>query len=222
MDFKGTPRGYRYVPFSVVDDCSRFCLALEPLRSQASEFVWGHLWDVFGEYGLPDCLLCDNAFNNNRGYGPTQLQARLWRLGVGTTHGRPSHPQTQGKVERFHRTLEEEYHGLLYQHSLEAARIAFRELRFDYNWERPHQALGMRKPGPVYTPSRRKRPDCLPPIIVPEGAVTRKVDIEGKIHYHGRRLMAGRGLIGEWVEIRHAPNGEPIVYYAGMPMRNLG
>ena len=62
MDFKGLkyPR-LPYEAFSVIDDSTRFCLGLVPLRSQSLDDVWGALWDLFGSYGLPDCVLSDTG-----------------------------------------------------------------------------------------------------------------------------------------------------------------
>src|ERR1700694_2719882 len=99
------------MPLSVIDDHSRFCLGIIPVLKPRSEDVFSALWDLFGDFGLPDCILSDNGscFNSARSLGgPTPFQARLWLLGIRTTHGRPYHPQTQGKVERFHRTMQQE------------------------------------------------------------------------------------------------------------------
>ena len=206
MDFKGMGKKPLWMPLSVMDDRSRFCLALSPLKSTATRAVWGVLWEVFGEYGLPEYILTDNGdcFNSIRSLGPTPLQAKLWRLGVKTTHGRPAHPQTQGKVERFHRTLEAEYHELLYTQSEDQVKAAWEKLREDYNWTRPHEALEMEPPGHHYRPSDRKRPQELPPPFVPDGALLRKVDDYGKFTFRSQKYRAGRGLAGEWVYLQEA------------------
>lgn len=222
MDFKGMGAKPHLLPLSVIDDCSRFCLALRPLLSPSSEAVWSVLWEVFGEYGLPECILSDNGdcFNSTLSLGPTPLQAKLWRVGVKTTHGRPAHPQTQGKVERFHRTLEEEYKELLHVKENTQAERAWLRLRQDYNWSRPHEAIGMRMPGSRYTPSARKRPDALPPAHIGQGAVGRKVDISGTFYFRNHRYRGGLGLAGELVEIREG-DGDYLVSYAGVTIGAL-
>jgi transposase InsO family protein len=222
MDFKGMGPKPPFWPLSVIDDCSRFCLALKPLRSASSEAVWSALWEVFGEYGLPECILSDNGdcFNSTRSLGPTPLQARLWRAGIKTTHGRPAHPQTQGKVERLHRTLEDEYRELLYEKDELLAEPAWRRLREDYNWSRPHEALEMRTPGSQYRSSPRKRPDTLPPADIGVGAISRKVDAYGKFYFLGNRYRAGRGLAGEYIEIREVEDGYQACY-ANVAIGNL-
>jgi transposase InsO family protein len=204
LDFKGLERCWGYYPLSILDDSSRFCLALEPLVSRETEAVWAVLWRVFGEYGMPDCILCDNGdgFNSLSSQGPTLFQARLWRLGLKTVHGRPRHPQTQGKVERFHRTLEEQWAQELRQPSVAQAQHCWPQVRQIYNWQRPHEALGQQMPGVCYERSSRPRPAQLPAAVVPPGAILRKVDAAGKLSYRNQSYRAGRGLSGEYVEIR--------------------
>jgi transposase InsO family protein len=222
MDFKGIARSVCYTPLTVLDDCSRFLIGLEPLHSRSTETVWESLWAIFGEYGLPECILTDNGdgFNSTRSEGPTLFQARLWRLGVCTANGRPRHPQTQGKVERFHRTLEDEYADRLVWPSAELARKAWQHIIDDYNWNRPHEALDMRTPGSRYSPSARKRPATLPPAHLPDSAIKRKVDAYGKFSFRNRVIRAGRGLAGEWVEIREEESGFAL-YYANVRVNDL-
>lgn len=221
MDYKGLEGRWGYSPLSVLDDHARFCLALEPVERRIIEAVWSVLWRVFDEFGLPECILCDNGdgFNSVKSQGPTVFQARLWRLGVKTAHGRPYHPQTQGKVERFHRTLEDEWSQELRQPSIEHAHRHLPQIRASYNWERPHEALGQRVPGAVYESSRRPRPARLPEPLMPEGAIKRRVDCCGKFGYRNRTYRAGRGLSGEWVEIRELE--EPTLFYTGIQIASL-
>jgi transposase InsO family protein len=218
MDFKGMGRRpHPYVPFTVVDDRSRYCLSFEPLAKEGVEGVWKVLWGIFGEYGVPESILSDNGncFHSVRSRGPSRLEARLWLLGVRTIHGRRRHPQTQGKVERLHRTMNEETPVPLREMSLERAREVLPGVVHAYNWERPHEALGMRVPGEVYTPSPRPRPQRLPAHELPNSATKRKVDCAGLVSYRGSTYRAGRGLAGEHVEIREDRKGEAI-YYAGV------
>lgn len=214
LDFKGLEAHWGYRPLSLLDDCSRFCLRLEPVVGRSTDDYWPVLWQAFGEYGLPDCILCDNGdgFNNTQSLGPTPFQARMWRLGVQTMHGRICHPQTQGKVERFHRTLEAEWSHELRQSDVEAARRLWPGIVGDYNWVRPHEALGGRVPGAVYVASLRPRPQRLPEAVIAEGALARKVDVIGRIRYNSRAYRAGRGLAGEWVELREEEGGLVIFY----------
>lgn len=228
MDFKGLkhPR-LPYEAFSVIDDASRFCVALRPTPSQSFECVWDVLWGLFGEYGLPDCLLSDNgpAFRSGAGRLVGALDARLMRVGVLSAHGRPYHPQTQGKVERFHGTLERELGARLRQPCIEDAARVYEEFRSRYNWERPHEAIGLKAPGGLYSSSLRRRPNRLPEHELAEGAVSRKVDGWGNFGFKGGRYKVGRGLAEERVELREGPAGGLDVLYFGVvlgPLEGFG
>lgn len=221
MDFKGVgQRGYGAL--SVIDDCSRFCLGFDPLVDRRAGTTFEALWRIFGEFGMPACILSDNGapFNSVRGEGPTPLQAKLWLLGIRTIHGRPYHPQTQGKVERFHGTAERDIGPLLRLASMEDVARAMAHFRHEYNWIRPHEALEMASPGQVYAPSVSSRPSQLPRHQLPEGAQSRKVDASGKFSFKSVTYRAGKGLSGQYVEIREEEADEG-VYFAGVRFASL-
>src|SRR5262249_18423537 len=116
MDFKGhfaLRLGGRCHPLTVLDDHSRYALVLKSCGDERTATVRGHLTQAFERYGLPRRILCDNGAPwGTSGQGGwdhwTPLSLWLMRLGVGMIHGRPYHPQTQGKEERFHATLNAE------------------------------------------------------------------------------------------------------------------
>src|SRR5262249_33415461 len=111
IDFKGhfaTAAG-RCHPLTVLDDHSRSAVGLFACADQRRETVQARLAEAFRRYGLPLRVLCDNGPPWGSAESPyTELGVWLLRLGVGVGHGRPYHPQTQGKDERFHRTLDVE------------------------------------------------------------------------------------------------------------------
>jgi len=168
MDFKGhfaLPVG-RCHPLGVLDDHSRYALGLEACADEQEATVRGRLTAIFRRYGLPWQMLMDNGPPwGDAGDQPyTALSVWLMWLGVRVTHGRPRHPQTQGKQERFHRTLNAE---LLQGHSLRdlpECQCAFDRWRQIYNHDRPHEALDLATPGERYRPSPRSFPEQLPPI----------------------------------------------------------
>ncbi|MDQ7818933.1 MAG: IS481 family transposase [Armatimonadota bacterium] len=112
MDFKRpvvTLAG-RAHPLTILDDCSRFNLCLHALPHQRTPLVQATLTGVFQRYGLPDGVLVDNGspWGSDAEHVYTPLGVWLLRLGIRVRHSRAYHPQTLGKEERFHRTLEQE------------------------------------------------------------------------------------------------------------------
>ena len=158
-DFKGEFRmgdnNYCY-PLTILDDHSRYSLKIAPRLSTANVVI-PVFTEAFREFGIPDCILSDNGVQFagfKKGY--TQFERWLMDLDILPVHGRIKHPQTQGKIERFHRTMKQE----LLNHT-EIADIADAEIKLcnwrdKYNNVRPHEALGMKRPGDVYTPSQRQ------------------------------------------------------------------
>jgi transposase InsO family protein len=214
-DFKGLgekPHPFRVL--SVIDDCSRFLVDLTVVPRATNQGVFDAFWEIFGNTGLPDALLTDNegCFHTTDAKGPSFLECRLWRLGIKTPHGRARHPQTQGKVERFHRTLEEKLGPDLRQSCPIKVQRILDEFRNDYNWNRPHDSLLGRKPGAVYTVSSRKRPAELPPLVHSEGAELRRVDANGRFMRKGVHYYLGRGLIHETVAIVESERGLAVEY----------
>jgi transposase InsO family protein len=220
MDFKGMSKPtLPYTPLSVLDDATRYGLGFDPVAEHTCQAVWERLWSLFERYGLPWAMLCDNegCFASPKGLGPSKLETWLWRLGIKTLHGRPVHPQTQGKVERFHLTVKLELGQSLRQPTAEQAAAVYGAFLDRYNWERPHEAIDMKVPGELYTPSDRRRPETLPEAVILGEA--RKVDASGKFWYKGKRYRAGKGLQGQWIDIR-----EDAVFYAQVqigPMSEL-
>lgn len=211
--------GSRANPFVVLDDCTRYCLGIKALANLRFGPTWEALWHIFGEFGLPGSILTDNAAIFSAFSGPSRFEVRLMRLGIKVLHGRPYHPQTQGKVERFNGTLERELLNDGCFSSAAEMQASFEWFRRRYNYERPHEALSMQVPGSVYRPSKRERPHELPQIEYPSGAELRKVQKDGWISYKNHIVEMGIGLYGEYVEIRETDYGVEI-YYG--PYRILG
>jgi len=206
MDFKGEfpiARGRCY-PLTILDDHSRFALAVQACGRNTRDNTEKTLIAVFRRYGLPAEITCDNGSpwgTQGRGYY-TKLSVWLLRLGIAVFHSRPHHPQTQGKDERFHRTLKAEV--LRYQtgDTLAEWQAHFDCWRHIYNTERPHHALGMKVPAACYQASRRNYPEKLPPIEYGPTDIVRKVKGFGHIKYHGRELIVGSAFRGLHVALR--------------------
>ncbi len=226
LDFKGPleVQRQRVHPLSIIDDHSRYLLSLTPCVDMRHRTVWQVLWALFGDVGLPDQLLCDNYFNatgNAVGTGLSWFDAQLIRLGVQPSHGRPYHPQTQGKVERFHGSLNRELLPYVDRSSINAFGDELEHWRTDvYNSLRPHEALGMDVPVNRWQPSRRRRPDRLPELAYPAGSITRRVQSAGWISYRSSRILIGKGLAGDHVRLEEQ-TGELRIFYADHTIRRL-
>lgn len=140
-------------------------------------------------------------------------------VGIHPVHGRPYHPQTQGKVERLHGTLEREVWPHIRRDCLEHFDADLQRWRSEvYNTVRPHEALGDQPPISRLRPS--PRPPKLPPVEYPAGALLRKVSTSGDVRWRTFRLLAGRGLVGQWVRIEER-DGELALYYCWKEIRRI-
>jgi transposase InsO family protein len=205
-------RRCRAIPFVVLDDCTRYCLGIRALENPRLGPTWDALWELFGEFGLPRSILTDNAPIFSAFSGPSRFEVWLMRLGITVLHGRPYHPQTQGKVERLNGTIERELLRNGWFRSADQMQAGFDRFRDTYNYERPHEALSMEVPGARYRPSPRTRPDHIPEMEYPSGALVRKVQKDGWISYEGKIIEVGIGLHGEYVEVREADHGVEVYY----------
>jgi transposase InsO family protein len=219
MDFKGhfATAGGRCHPLTMLDDHSRFNLLLRACDNERLETVQAALIDTMRLYGMPLCVLSDNGPPwGSRGVDGnwTTLAAWLIRRGVRIAHGRPYHPQTQGKEERFHRTLNAEVIGSrVFSGNLESQH-AFDKWRQIYNCQRPHEALGLAVPASRYTPSIRRFPETLSPIEYGPGDHVRKVSQDGDVSFRGRPRKIGKAFIGERIAVRPtAAEGTMDVFY---------
>jgi len=210
MDFKGhfgLAAGGRCHPLTVTDDHSRFNILLAACRDEQSLTVKEKLTGAFQCYGLPRQILCDNATIwrcPKRSQGLSGLEAWLVRIGVEPIHGRPYHPQTQGKEERFHQTLKHEVLSRRVSwRDLEQCDEAFMEWRIIYNEQRPHESLGDATPVSRYAVSeRRYSGEQEMEAYYEAGVARRKVDRSGEISFRAVTCYVGVGLAGEVVGLR--------------------
>lgn len=200
IDFKGefhTFAGKCY-PLTLIDDHSRFNLALAALARTATQHVQPLLEQAMRRYGMPHRINADNGppwgSPRQAEHGLSELSVWLIRLGVRVSHSRPYHPQTNGKIERFHRSLQREVlQGRVYVDHADA-QCSFDAWRTVYNCERPHEALNMATPVRRYTPSPLAFPQRLPDIVYPAGDTVVTVGWNGIFKFKGRRWRASSAL----------------------------
>jgi len=224
-DFKGPleVERRRVYPFTVLDDHSRYLLALKVCNDVQMKTAWEVLWATFAEYGLPEQMLCDGAFAASHAGIPTVswIEGQMIRLGIGPVHGRAYHPQTQGKVERLHGTLEREVWPHVDRGNRQHfARQVERWRREVYNPVRPHEALDGRPPLSRFAPSPRVRPAFLPEVSYPSGCEVRKVANGGDISWRGYRILVGAGLTGERVRVEDRDH-EVAVFFSWKQIRQV-
>jgi transposase InsO family protein len=200
IDFKGyfeTPAG-RCHPLTLIDDHSRFNLLLAACGRTDTAAVQQALTGSFRRYGLPVRINADNGapWGSSRapGHGLTDLTIWLLRLGISVSHSRPYHPQTNGKLERFHRSLKAEVLNGRSFKDLQQAQLAFDHWRVVYNQQRPHEGIGMAVPVSHYRPSEREFPDTLAPIEYGPDDHVLTVKWDGKVVFKGHRLKVSNAL----------------------------
>lgn len=207
IDFKGhfpLTEGGRCHPLTVLDDHSRYALGVRACSDERRKTVQEELSAIFRRYGMPERLLVDNGPPwGAGGYERyTRLEVWLMRLGIAIRHAARQHPQTIGKDERFHRTLEAEVIRPCAFRDVQEAQAHFDPWREMYNHIRPHEALAMPVPASRYQESPRLFPETLPAVEYDLGEIVRSVDERGRMVYGGQWFRVGKGLIGNRVALR--------------------
>jgi transposase InsO family protein len=218
IDFKGyieTGEGRCY-PLTMLDDHSRFSQILKACTNERTETVKAHLIESFRRFGLPRQMNMDNGNPWGTPWGDrhTHLTAWLLRMGIRVSHSRPLHPQTNGKEERFHRTLKAEVLGSRWFSTLAELQREFDRWREIYNHERPHEAISLEVPASRYVASKHSYPEELPPIVYDSTDLVRKVMSRGGIRFFGREYYIGKAFTGDHVALRPtADDGVWEVFY---------
>jgi len=207
MDFKGeyVVEEGRCYPLAVLDDHSRYLLGLWPLARQHTAGVQQALEGCFREWGVPQALLLDRGtpwWSMTNGHGLTQFSVWVMKQDVSLIYGRPQHPQTKGKIERFNRTLDERTTHEGKPPTLAAWEAWAPRMRQEYNELRPHEALGMRRPAEVY-----QRVNLRPYQETPReydygpGTEVRVLNSQGCLPYGNRRYFVCEALPGARVRV---------------------
>lgn len=205
MDFKG-PKGWDQPvgPLSVLDDHSRYAVALENTGSTQAQGVQCVLERVFHDSGVPEEMLMDHGtpwFNTQGRLGWSQFTVWLMDQDVALHFSGRGHPQTQGKVERFHRSLTS---ALLRRGTPEQAQrqVWLDAFRQEYNCVRPHEALQMRTPHQVWQKSLRAYREQSVAWLYPAGSEVKEVDRTGQLRLQHRRYYISKALAGREVGLQ--------------------
>lgn len=200
MDFKGSvPVGAgRCDPLTVLDDHSRFNLVLANNPDMKGETVRHVLTTAFRRYGLPLRMNMDNGTPWGVGNGPARhlstLSVWLVELGIHLSFSRPFHPQTNGKEERFHRSLDVEVlRGRAFRNLRELG-LALDHWREIYNHVRPHEGIGMVTPGERYRISPRPFPERIRTFDYGPDDIRLCIDQRGRTRLLGRALTVSVAL----------------------------
>ena len=225
MDFKGEWKiegGWCY-PLSILDDHSRYAIVLHPMRNQSYNGVYGCLNEAFRTYGVPRAMLMDHGvpwWNGQNRNGLTRLSVHMIHQGIRLIYSGMGHPQTQGKVERFHRTLKKSIDRKGRPKKFGLCRRRLAEFHHEYNNVRPHEALEMATPSARYARSKREYNPNPPDWEYPRGSRIVMVNSQGSITYGGRRYFVSAPLAGERVRIVETDRGF-LVNYRHMYVREI-
>ena len=205
MDAKGAyplVGGGRCHPLSVLDDHSRFAVGLVALPTLQTRVVQPALVHIFEQYGVPAAMLMDHGtpwWSTAGTGGLTTLGVFLLKQGIRLIYGAVRHPQTQGKVERFHRTLGERVRWSGVPTTLRGFAETFAWFREEYNSVRPHEALGMEPPSLHFRRSRRAYAARPRPWEYPGAVTVRTVRSNGQLTLAGASYFVSMALAGETV-----------------------
>ena len=216
VDYKGwfrTRDGQRCDPLTVSDLCSRYVLDVRGLPNQS--YIWARksFEELFRQYGLPEIIRSDNGgpFASTGAGRLSRLSVWWMSLGIQPELITPGHPEQNGIHERMHLTLKQEA-----CHPPAANRRAqqrrFNQWRIQFNEQRPHEALGMKKPAERYRDSERRYPRRLVEPSYPEGYQVRRVRSNGEIKWCGRKRFLGTALKGVPVGVKRLEQGRSQVY----------
>lgn len=184
----------------LLDDHARFCLAARVSQRATGDAALAAFEWAMSRYGIPAQVLSDNGtcFTGRLVGNEVAFERQLQALGIQLIHSRPYHPQTCGKLERFHRTMKEWLAERPRAASIDELQALLEEFRTYYNTVRPHQGIDDHTPLERYEHENRAETPALPGMppeaVYPPGAITRKVSSCGNLAFKGHVIQVG----SEW------------------------
>jgi transposase InsO family protein len=205
-DYKGhfkTGDNKSCFPLTITDNNSRYLLQCRALyRPTYGETLPWLEW-TFREHGLPLAMRTDNGvpFASVGLGGLTKLSVWFIKLGIRPERIDPGHPEQNGRHERMHRSLKEAT-AKPPKDTLQAQQSAFDEFVHEYNFQRPHEALGQRTPASIYRPSTRAFPAKLRKVEYDGNVKVRHVHTNGEIKWKGAHIFISETLVGESIALQ--------------------
>jgi putative transposase len=201
VDFKGwfrTQDGRRVDPLTISDLASRFLICCQAVKKTNGLEVREQFEKVFREYGLPERIRSDNGppFASIGLAGLSRLSVWWIRLGIKPERIHPGHPEENPEHERMHRTLKQET-ARPPKNTYRSQQKAFDRFLWEFNEERPHEALHMKTPSECYQPSARAYPNRLAEMEYPTNYLVRRVRSAGEIKWQGELIYTSEALVGE-------------------------
>jgi transposase InsO family protein len=219
-DFKGeflTGDGIYCYPLTLTDLCSRYLVGCKGLLSTKTDGVKKSFERLFREYGLPRAIRSDNGVPfASTGLGRLSRLSVWWiKLGIRPELTQPAHPEQNGSHERMHRTLKQATTRPP-AGDLVRQQKRFDAFRLEFNTERPHEAIGMKRPAELYRPSPRLFPSVLPRIEYPGHFEVRRVSRNGGIRWRRGWLNVSHPLIDEYVGLEEVDDAIWDLYFGSM------
>ena len=210
VDFKGwwlTDTRQRCEPLTVRDERSRYLLTIKAMRTSRTAPVRSVFEELFAEYGLPRWIRSDNGSPFACIHSPPRLSPlSVWwiSLGIGVDRIDPGCPTQNGGHERMHLDIRRELQGMI-EGDLDDHQSAFDAWRQEFNWERPHDSLGMRVPGEAYSKSTREYKGTPEDLFYPIDMLRRRVSLAGKLCINNQEYFLSRSLRGVDLGLRPSP-----------------
>ena len=226
MDFKGEytlAAGQKCYPLTFLDDCSRYLHGLWPLPSTGGAGVKQSLEGYFRAAGVPQSILMDHGtpwFSTMNQHGLTWVAVWLIKQGVVLRYSGVGHPQTQGKVERLHQTLKARTKHRGEPETMSEWLRWAPYFRYEYNHERPHEALGMKTPAEVYKAVNLRIYLELPPEWEYTGGTVKRLNTQGMLYYRQQTYFISEALASERVRLDEL-EGKLLITFRHMTVREI-
>jgi len=219
-DFKGeflTGDGVYCYPLTLRDGFSRFVLRCDALAGHTYDATRRRFERAFAEYGLPDRMRSDNGgpFASTGLARLSRLSVWWMRLGIVPERIALGHPEQNGSHEQFHSVLKAATTRPPAPNA-RAQQRRFDRFCFEYNHERPHEALADDVPASRYQPSARPMPRRLLPLEYPGHLELRRVSTIGQISWRNALIFVSEALAGEDVGLEEVDDGLWTIRFASV------